>query len=164
MRTCFNEYIRFLELNSIDKSNDDNTKKIPANINYNLNYHNVAHSVEHYHKNLYQILSFVHKADKYLDKKQYTNFIRSQLSRNELHMLFLHGLSKFGYEKFKPLIEEYEILEHLPVDTFLIKENMYLYKVKAFGKNDELKRQHEESLKKSLYGPAEEVLKNNEKT
>lgn len=138
-RKCFSQYIKSLELYKTgNKPVDDNTKETPINITYDREYNVIAPSVEHYHKNLYQILSFVHTNGIEGNKKQYTNFIRSQLSRDELHLLFLHGLSKYGAEKFKKLIEQYEMLEHLPTDTFLLKENIHLYEKKAFGTNGEL--------------------------
>ncbi len=138
-RKCFSQYIKSLELSKTGiKPVDDNTKETPVNQTYDRVYDSIAPSVEHYHKNLYQILSFVNKNGIEGNKKQYTNFIRSQLSRDELHLLFLHGLSKYGVEKFKKLIEQYEMLEHLPADTFLLKENIHLYDKKTFGDNKDL--------------------------
>lgn len=138
-RKCFSQYIKSLGLNKTgNKSVDDITKEIPINITYDIEYNVIASSVEHYHKNLYQIISFVHTSGIKENKKQYTNFIRSQLSRDELNLLFLHALSKYGVEKFKKLIEQYEMFEHLPADTFLLKENIHLYDKKAFGANKDL--------------------------
>lgn len=146
-RSCFFSYILALELSKTDNvSVDQKNKEIPASVTYDLHYENIAFSVEHYHKNLYQILLFVKNNGVAGKEKQYTNFIRSQLSRDEISLLFFHGLSKYGVEKFKPLIEEYEMLEHLSSDTFLLNENMYLYDPKAFGSNEQLLEMHSKSL------------------
>lgn len=146
-RLCFSSYIRALDLIKTDLPAANQTRqRIPANVNYDLHYPKIAFSVEHYHKNLYQILLFVKNNGIAGKKMQYTNFIRSQLSQNEISLLFFHGLSKYGVKKFKLLIEEYEMLEHLSNDTFLLHENIYLYDPKAFGSNELLLEIHAKSL------------------
>lgn len=139
-RFCFISYIYDLELGKKDdeKINIETRSKKVDEV-YDENYDKIAFSVEHYHKNLYQILKFVDKKCPLgIDKKQYTNIIRAQLSRDELNVLFFHGLSKYGVKKFKILIERYGFFEHLPRDMFLLAENITKYKESAYGENKDL--------------------------
>lgn len=86
----------------------------------------------HYFRSLYHIIKYVHKSD-IVNKKQYTNFARAQLSSYELVMLYYNGLSVNGLEKFKPLIEEYSLLKNLPQSILLHKHDLEVYyDAKAF--------------------------------
>jgi uncharacterized membrane protein len=78
----------------------------------------------HYFRNLFQILSLVEYYTARLSRsgdtkifspKRYTNLLRAQLSSHELTVLFyncLEGMVDSG--KFKRLVVEYEMLEHMP--------------------------------------------------
>lgn len=68
--------------------------------------------LDHYFRNLYQIIKFIDSSP-VADKRRYTSLVRAQLSPDELLLLFYDGVSPLG-EKFKPLIERYGLLEHLP--------------------------------------------------
>lgn len=72
----------------------------------------------HYFRNLYHIIKFV-DSSAIKNKKQYTNFIRAQLSSSELNLLFYNGISMLGREKFKPLIENYNLLKNMSSNGFL---------------------------------------------
>ncbi len=86
----------------------------------------------HYFRTLYHIFKFVKFAELSPDeKKRYASLARAQLSANELAFLFYNGLSPLG-EKFKPLIEEYGLLEHLDKDKLLSPSHMSFYSPKAF--------------------------------
>jgi hypothetical protein len=91
----------------------------------------------HYFKHLYRILKFVDKSAM-IDKNFYTGILRAQLSASQLFLLFYNGLSCYGKEKFKPLIEEYKLFEQMPVglinDPFGIqKTDILQYDKSAFG-------------------------------
>lgn len=104
---------------------------------YEAFYEADAHKVlGHYFRNLYQIVKYVANSD-VADKKFYTNIVRAQLSTEELILLFWNTFSKFGTEKFKPLILEFEFLEHLPLDRMIQGADAFRYGKKAFGKNAE---------------------------
>jgi hypothetical protein len=90
----------------------------------------------HYFRNLYQVVKLVHFS-KMPDKKFYTNIVRAQLSSHELYLLFYNGLSRFGRERFFPLLVEYEFFEHLPVDEELLQADAEKYGRKAFGASPE---------------------------
>lgn len=70
---------------------------------------------DHYFRLMYRILKFVDNTklieDK--DKYDYTCILRALLSRYELVWLYYNGLSDYGSEKFKPLIEKYSMLQNL---------------------------------------------------
>lgn len=66
-----------------------------------------------YFLNLYNIVAFIDRSS-ISNKKDYTRLLRAQLSSYEVLLLFYNCLSEYGHEKFKPLLEKYSLLEHLP--------------------------------------------------
>ncbi len=74
--------------------------------------------VGHYFRTLYNIFKFIDTSD--INNKQiYFNILRAQLSSSELSLLFYNCISRHGSEKFKPLVEQYGLLEEI-TDPFLI--------------------------------------------
>ena len=83
--------------------------------------------LDHYFRHLYTILRYVDETDafdlnddgkpdaenEWRQKYHYTTILRSTLSRHEMLMLYYNGLSIFGREKLKPLIEKYALLNNL---------------------------------------------------
>jgi hypothetical protein len=96
-------------------------------------FHDIHHeTIGHYFRNIYQILKFVDESS--VDNKRfYTNLLRAQLSSHELGLLFYNCLSKLGAEKFKPLLERYAFLEHLPRYSVITETEVHLYSGKVFG-------------------------------
>lgn len=113
-----------------DKPNISSKEKFEA-------FHNFYHPyIGHYFRNLYQILKYISKSDfDKITKKFYSNLIRAQLSSNELLLLFYNCIGDVGSVKFRPLLEEFEMLEHMPEDSKIIAEDILYYKKSAFGKN-----------------------------
>jgi len=78
----------------------------------------------HYFRHLYHIVKFVDnnsyfslsKKEKYLKEYDYIKILRAQLSNSELVLLSLNALSENG-TKFKPLIEKYELLKNINLET-----------------------------------------------
>lgn len=73
---------------------------------------------DHYFRHLYRIVKFVDTTpflpkNDFETRYNYIGILRAQLSRNELIFLFYNGLSCYGNEKFKELIEKYSILKIL---------------------------------------------------
>lgn len=116
--------------------------------------------VKTYFMTLYQILKFVDKQNEkfkdedFFNAKLYTNIIRATLDDGILSLLTINGVIE-GFEKYKVMIEKYEVLEHLNVDSIPLKINsrianikrdlkeemleiLCLYKNEAFGKNSDL--------------------------
>lgn len=96
-------------------------------------------NLSHYHKHLYQIILFIESSDIADDEKdRYRRLLRAQFSSAELVLLLFHCISSYGKEKFKPLLEKYKMLEHLPVNKYLEekKESLTQYQKKVFGDNE----------------------------
>ena len=73
--------------------------------------------VDHYFRHLHHIVKFVEGQrdfpKEFEEKKRYTDFIRAQLSSDELGFLFYYGLSKRG-TKFGVLVKKYDFFEDVP--------------------------------------------------
>lgn len=87
--------------------------------------------LDHYFRHLYTILRFVDESDVYVPEKdengeskydpqkewelkyRYTTILRATLSRYEMLILYYNGLSEFGFQRLKPLIEKYSLLDNL---------------------------------------------------
>ncbi|WP_218062382.1 MULTISPECIES: putative phage abortive infection protein [unclassified Pseudomonas] len=74
----------------------------------------------HYFRNLYQALKVIHNYDEKIltqaQKKKYASILRAQLSTKELILIFINGLDGVcDNGKFKNLLIEYAMLEHLPL-------------------------------------------------
>ena len=68
--------------------------------------------IGHYFRTLYNLIRYIDENGR--DQKMtYSRLVRAQLSYHELQLLLYNGLSKYGKEKFKPLIEKYSLLKHL---------------------------------------------------
>lgn len=77
---------------------------------------------DHYFRLLYRILKFVRDTPlitNFDDEYEYTSMLRAMLSRYELVWLFYNGLSDYGMQKFKPLIERYAMLKSLRKDLLV---------------------------------------------
>lgn len=83
---------------------------------------------DHYFRHLYTILKFIDKHDTLLtppEQYEYAKILRATLSRYELVWLYYNGLSNYGNEKLKPLIEKYCMLKNLREDLLVCsKENL----------------------------------------
>jgi hypothetical protein len=88
--------------------------------------------VGHYFRNLYNIVKFVDRSD-VADKQFYTNFVRAQLSSHELLLLFYNCATSLGDEKFKPLVERYAFLKHMPEALLIDHSHSNWYDPSAYG-------------------------------
>jgi hypothetical protein len=93
---------------------------------------------DHYFRYLYRILKFVKTSPLVKDfdeEYEYTCMLRAMLSRYELVWLYYNGLSEYGEEKLKPLLERYAMLKNLR-DELLAPSNegFGAYKDSAFKK------------------------------
>jgi len=120
-RDCFPIMVKRLKgILSTDKTNDN--EKIKATKAYEQFY--VRHQVElgHYFRYLYNIFKFIHNSE-VADKKFYSNLVRAQISNHELVIIFYNCLSKYGNEKFWPLLVEFSILKNMPTSLLLKEEH-----------------------------------------
>ncbi|WP_107992571.1 putative phage abortive infection protein [Neisseria elongata] len=137
-------------------------EKIVSHSNGNIGkyedfYKEFLHRVlSHYFRAVYTTIKYVDSSS-ILNKEQktfYIHMLRAQISSDELFFLFYSGLSRWGIEKFKPLIEKYSFFEHLQNEissTDLIK-----YNKSAYGDNHEIcieydeQQENQRSLKNKL--------------
>jgi len=91
---------------------------------------------DHYFRHLYRIFKFVaesHLIDKEEDRYEYASMARAQLSRYELIWLYYNGLSCYGRNKFKSLIERFSLLNNLRHEMLVKDIDMGIsYKSEAF--------------------------------
>lgn len=86
--------------------------------------------LDHYFRHLYTILRYIDETDAFdnnsgetdvenarKQKYHYTTIVRATLSRYELLLLYYNGLSFFGREKMKPLIEKYALLNNIDAES-----------------------------------------------
>lgn len=92
--------------------------------------------LDHYFRHLYTILRYINETDAFDEnnsgeinaantwkhKYHYTTIVRATLSRYELVLLYYNGLSIFGREKLKPLIEEYALLNNIDIESLAFSE------------------------------------------
>jgi hypothetical protein len=131
-RDCFRTFYWHLEraYNRLGLSADPKGTAISA---YLAVYKTYEGDLGHYFRSLYHIIKFVHESPEATDKRRYTNFVRAQLSSNELAMLFYNGLSPLGAEKMKPLIERYALLKNLSKERLLSPTHIEFYAPTAFA-------------------------------
>lgn len=85
-----------------------------------------------YFRIIYHALKFVDTSS-VINKKFYISLLRAQISSQELAIIYLNCLSRYGIEAFKPLVEKYSFFEHLPVYKAFEYEDTQKYLVEAFG-------------------------------
>lgn len=93
---------------------------------------------DHYFRFLYRILKFVQTSPLVTDfdeEYKYTAMLRAMLSRYELVWIYYNGLSGYGEEKLKPLLERYAMLKNIR-DELLAPQNegFGTYKDSAYKK------------------------------
>ncbi len=92
---------------------------------------------DHYFRLLYRILKFVKDTPlitEFDDEYEYTSMLRAVLSRYELVWLYYNGLSDYGVEKLKPLIERYAMLKSLRDDLLVDGVDVGSYAESAYRK------------------------------
>lgn len=113
------EVIRYIYKNAHSRIGNEGLKIYP-----NIAYREL---LDHYFRHLYTILRFVDETDVFVpigdeeqddnfewkQKYHYTTIVRATLSRYEMLILYYNGLSEFGREKLKPLIEKYALLDNI---------------------------------------------------
>lgn len=94
---------------------------------------------DHYFRLLYRILKFVRDTPlitTFDDEYEYTSMLRAILSRYELVWLYYNGLSEYGSEKLKPLIERYAMLKSLREDLLVKGVGVGSYADSAYRKTN----------------------------
>ena len=93
--------------------------------------------LDHYFRQLYNIFRMIAEDKKLTDneKYEYARIVRSTLSQYELVVLFYNCLSSQGVEKFKPLIQNFAVMNNLRKELLAKAEDEYLYESIAYQKN-----------------------------
>lgn len=102
---------------------------------YSPFYQRHQHEIGHYFRNFHRILKLVDES--HVDNKSnYTGILRAQMSSYELALLFYNALHPVG-GKLKPLVERYEMLEHMDVSLLCNPpDEVVLMDRRAFGDQD----------------------------
>ena len=90
--------------------------------------------LDHYFRQLYSLFKMIGDNIK-LDadsKYEYARIVRATLSQYELVLLFYNCLSANGIEKFKPMIENYALMNNLRKELLAKAEDENLYARSAF--------------------------------
>lgn len=100
-----------------------------------------------YFGQIYQILKFVNDSN-IENKQRYVNIFRAQFTKDELEFLFYHCLGTIGKRKFKKLVEDYELFEHMILNENVEKQ-LLEYDIDAFGKNENILKRYIELKEKA---------------
>jgi hypothetical protein len=98
---------------------------------YDAFYEENRHELGHYYRYLYNFIKYTNNTN--TDNKQtYIKLIKSQLSDQELAMLYYNCLSEKG-EKFRKLAESVALFDNLPIDLLLLPSHKGFLSSSAFG-------------------------------
>ncbi len=86
----------------------------------------------HYFHTLYNILKFV-KLSETADKQFYADLTTALLSTHELRLLFYICQTPAQYQKLKPLVEEFAVLERLEIHELFDPSHLDLFSKSAYG-------------------------------
>lgn len=89
------------------------------------------HELGHYFRFLYNIVRFIKESEH--EKSLYIRLIRAQLSDQELLLIFYNCIASEQGERFKPLVEEFALLDNMPTLRVLSTEHLALIDGAAFG-------------------------------
>ena len=139
-RACFEQWFNDSKRIHFTEANGE-PRRVSSVGRYMWLYNGRQGELGHYFRNLYHVIKFVKESEtlkdgdsdtEYKNRRRYTSLVRATLSQFELALLFYNGLSDNG-EKFKPLIEEFGLLENFDRDALYDRqEDEKLYKPKAF--------------------------------
>ena len=136
----------------VDISSEAKPRKIYGGMRNAINYKglegyigaDVPSYLDHYFRLLYRILKFVKDSPLIIsfdDEYEYTSMLRAILSRYELVWLYYNGLSEYGAEKLKPLIERYAMLKNLREDLLVEGVDVGTYSESAYVKTKPMEKE-----------------------
>lgn len=98
---------------------------------------NEVGKLDHYFRQLYSLFKMIEDNKKLDDdgKYEYARIVRSTLSQYELVLLFYNCLSSHGVEKFKPMIEDFAVMNNLRKELLAIADDESLYSTRVYQKN-----------------------------
>lgn len=134
-RDCFNWFysrLNKLYRENIKKANGKYSNENVLRVAYELFWKEHQTELGHYYRYLYNVMRFVKESD--YSNGLYIKLIRAQLSDQELLLLFYNCVSGFGIN-FKPIAEEFELLNNMPKIRLLDKRHEKLIDQCAFGRD-----------------------------
>lgn len=132
-RDCFSIFYNRLSSIYNQSTSDILDEKQRLVIAYEIFWGECSSELGHYYRYLYHILRFIDSAE-IDDKFIYSAILCSQLSDQELVMLFYYCLYKKDDSlDFKALVEKYALFNDLPLDKLLNPEHRNYYERSAFG-------------------------------
>lgn len=133
-RDCFETFYFQLRksYNSEKKHNAEDSEIKIIELAYERFWSVFQKELGHYFRYLYNIFRFIKYHD-FIDQKFYSNIVRAQLSDQELLILFYNCLCKHGVEKFKPIVEDYQLFDNLPRNLLFDEDHANLYREAAFS-------------------------------
>ena len=84
----------------------------------------------HVFRLLYQLLRLIEEAPPGVDRQKHSRLVRAQMSLGEQLLLIYNATSRWGEHKLFPLVEKYDLLQHL--DDTLIGHDSY-WDARAFS-------------------------------
>lgn len=122
-RDCFTVLLRHVQSRYVEakRHSQGATALELAQTAYSRFYEDYGTEVGHYFRTLYNTVRYVDESG-VDDPTPYMRLVRAQLSSNELTLLLLNCLVPVG-QKFKPLVERYCFLKHVPERVMKLTEN-----------------------------------------
>lgn len=65
----------------------------------------------HYFRGLYHILKYIDSSTDPDSKYKYTSILRASIDSYEYLLLFVYGISNYGFDYFRPLVEKYSLFK-----------------------------------------------------
>ncbi len=125
----------------------DNPSKQLTIATYEYIYQEHKNELGYYFRYLYNIFKYVIEENKTeQNTRKYLNIIQSQMSNDELGLLFYNALSKHaetknGEKQFFEWLEKYDFLENIDCDSLMKREHHTYYKTKFKFLSEEEKKQ-----------------------
>lgn len=132
-RDCFSVfYTRFNKIyrENKEKANGKHSEESVVRLAYQLFWKDHQTELGHYFRYLYNVIRFIKDANQ--TNGPYLRLIRAQLSDQELLLLFYNCISPNG-GNFTPLVEEFALLDNLPLIRLLHKRHQSMIHLRAFG-------------------------------
>lgn len=92
-------------------------------------------SIGRYFRNLYNIVKFIDMSN-IVNKQDYINILRAQLTSNELVLLFYNCITEYG-KKFYTYAIQYELFDNLDLSKLMDNSNIEFYPQNTFRHNFE---------------------------
>lgn len=115
-----------------DKAKSKHGKREVSELAYFLFWKDAKTELGHYFRFLFNFFRFIENSE--VDDDFYPKLLRSQLSDQELLILFYNNISEHG-EPFRHYANKYELFDNLPVERLLDKQHADFADKISFGKN-----------------------------